>query len=526
MNSNQNAAAFLNAFERSFESFLNSPGAEKSSNKPINDAVPDRGSAEEISAILSDVANAHSNSSLSNPLSLRGIQKQHHQEPRGSVQHRYQHQPNQPTSNQQQKVDTNLSKPKVRARPVRSSVDEDDDDEIPPLKPSRNPINTDSSERRFRCNSCPKSFKQNSHLKEHEITHSGVFPFNCETCNKGFRRESSLLFHRCYTTFTSVSSPADNKPAKNFKCDVCDRNYASKQSLQLHRCSGKDPVIRSNIHHEELLDNVYIDVPVEIISSDIVFEDEDGKASITGDIFHLNDEEITLEEASAEGWQVEHVSSNDDTGDIDESSRPVVTPVEELPCGLTLLSQDSGVSMDDIMKLIEEFEEETPIPLKFPWQEEVDVNTTDGLLTNVTNTSDDDDDASKPTLEEIPNEIKTPAVSKESVKKVSLNSFTYFNDKAGAVAVGSGDDTSDEDWSEANHIKCNYCKKDFKSKLLLRKHSKTHTATGSTGSTSNPGKLIRTKSRTNDSLLLQEDDETINVNEKGGNSMILFSTLS
>ena len=519
MNSNQNAAAFLNAFERSFESFLNSPGAE---NKPINDSVPDRGSAEEISAILSDVANAHSNSSLSNPLSLSGVQKQPQQQNlRGSVQHRYQHQPHQSTSNQHQKVDTNQHK--LRARPVRSSVDDDDDDEIPPLKPSRNPINTDSSERRFRCNSCPKSFKQSGHLKEHQITHSGVFPFNCETCNKGFRRESSLLFHRCYTTFTSVSSPAHNKPAKNFNCDVCERNYSSKQGLQLHRCSGKDPVIRSNIHQEELLDNVYIDVPVEVISSDIVFDDDDGKASITGDIFHLNDEEITLEEASAEGCQVEQVSSNEGTGDNDDDcDRPVVSPIEELPCGLTLLSQDSGVSMDDIMKLIEEFEEETPIPVKFPWQE--DVNTTDGLLTNVTDTSDDDD-ASKPTLEEIPNEIKTPTVSKESIaKKVSMNNFTYFNDKAGAVAVGSGDDTSDEDWSEANNIKCNYCKKDFKSRLLLRKHSKTHT--GSAASTSNPGKLIRTKSRTNDSLLLQEDDENINVNDKGGNSMILFSTLS
>merc|ERR1712126_801847 len=46
----------------------------------------------------------------------------------------------------------------------------------------------DMEQRRFQCNSCPKSFKSNSHLKEHEMIHSGVFPYNCDLCKKGFRR--------------------------------------------------------------------------------------------------------------------------------------------------------------------------------------------------------------------------------------------------------------------------------------------------------------------------------------------------
>ena len=47
------------------------------------------------------------------------------------------------------------------------------------------------------CDVCNRKFKSKSHLKEHYMTHTGIFPFNCQFCGKGFRRESAFQRHQC-----------------------------------------------------------------------------------------------------------------------------------------------------------------------------------------------------------------------------------------------------------------------------------------------------------------------------------------
>ena len=99
---------------------------------------------------------------------------------------------------------------------------------------------------------------------------------------------------------------------------------------------------------------------------------------------------------------------------------------------------------------------------------------------------------------------KEKSIETKVDRRVSLNKFTYFNDKAAAVFEGSGDDTDDEDWSEA--IKCRLCKKEFSSKLQLKKHSKIHSNSG--WMEKKFSKNNRNNLSLNNSILLQSDDDT------------------
>ena len=94
------------------------------------------------------------------------------------------------------------------------------------LPPKTAKTSIDNGERRYHCPSCPKTFKSNGHLKEHEMTHTGNFPFNCENCLKGFRRENQLQSHKCalnMTLNTSINSKESTKPNKVFKCEFCPK---------------------------------------------------------------------------------------------------------------------------------------------------------------------------------------------------------------------------------------------------------------------------------------------------------------
>ena len=54
---------------------------------------------------------------------------------------------------------------------------------------------TDTSETRYQCTKCNKSFNQLGHLTKHLRTHTGEKPYQCTQCNKAFNHLGSLTTH-------------------------------------------------------------------------------------------------------------------------------------------------------------------------------------------------------------------------------------------------------------------------------------------------------------------------------------------
>ena len=387
------------------------------------------------------------------------------------------------------------------------------------LPPKAAKTSIDNGERRYHCPSCPKTFKSNGHLKEHEMTHTGNFPFNCENCLKGFRRENQLQSHKCAlnaTSNTSVNSKESTKPNKVFKCEFCPKVYATKQGLQLHKdkCPGngdtssfsKDkiqPIYNSRVvtprqprrlekESEIFIENVSIEVPVSVVSSEIIFDDNDGYAIIMGDVMHMDTEDITVDDAYLQGWQVDTVCET-----LVEIEGPMASPKLEdaLPCAFEVMSMSSGLMINEVKELFEYYakdEEEKNAP-RFPWQNTAGSDLSEGK--EVLPDEVKSHEAQKypiSTLDELTSSITKSKSLPKTDRRVSLNNFTYFNDKAASVWDNSGDDdTGDEDWSLSS-----------KKKKQLKKPSKNSSVL------SEKVTPLRTSKKTalSNSLLLQEND--------------------
>ena len=388
------------------------------------------------------------------------------------------------------------------------------------LPPKTAKTSFDNGERRYHCPSCPKTFKSNGHLKEHEMTHTGNFPFNCENCLKGFRRENQLQSHKCalnMTLNTSVNSKESTKPNKVFKCEFCPKVYATKQGLQLHKdkCPGngdpspfsKDkiqPIHNSRVvtprqpkrlekESEIFVENVTIEVPVSVVSSEIIFDNKDRSAIIMGDVVHMDTEDITVDDAYLQGWQVDTLSET-----LLEIDGPMASPKLEaaLPCAFEVISMSSGLKINEVKELFEyyaqnEVEKNAP---RFPWQNTPgSENPSEGKEEELLDELKSQEDRKYPasTLDELASSITKSKSLPKTDRRVSLNNFTYFNDKAASVWDNSGDDTGDEDWSLSSKKKKQSKKPSKNSSVLSEKVTPLRTSK---------------KSALSNSLLLQEND--------------------
>ena len=77
------------------------------------------------------------------------------------------------------------------------------------------------------CDSCSKTFTRATHLKRHQLTHSGIKNFQCSVCNKRFTRIDHLNLH--------MLNHAETKP---FQCQECQKGFIRMEHLKKH-CESK-----------------------------------------------------------------------------------------------------------------------------------------------------------------------------------------------------------------------------------------------------------------------------------------------
>ena len=110
----------------------------------------------------------------------------------------------------------------------------------------------EESERKFSCSQCNKRFSYSHHLKNHIITHTGIYPFKCDTCNLSFGRQATLRNHKL-----------THKDGKLLSCSSCILHFKSPNSLYSHkyRIHG----IKQSLN----LDNLMEEVPMVFVGSEV-----------------------------------------------------------------------------------------------------------------------------------------------------------------------------------------------------------------------------------------------------------------
>lgn len=83
--------------------------------------------------------------------------------------------------------------------------------------------NNSSSQARYECKDCSKSFHHRNDLIRHMKIHNGTKPYSCETCGKTFLRSDYLRLH-----------VIKHQGIKPLKCDLCDRRFYDRSNLRQH----------------------------------------------------------------------------------------------------------------------------------------------------------------------------------------------------------------------------------------------------------------------------------------------------
>ncbi|XP_014047180.1 zinc finger and SCAN domain-containing protein 2-like isoform X1 [Salmo salar] len=90
-----------------------------------------------------------------------------------------------------------------------------------------------TTERRFSCTFCGKSFQRFSQLKVHLRSHTGEKPYTCEQCGRSFTKQCNLIRHAVV-----------HSGEKPYECTQCGKCFTQRSSMKSHQRThiGENPV--------------------------------------------------------------------------------------------------------------------------------------------------------------------------------------------------------------------------------------------------------------------------------------------
>ena len=108
------------------------------------------------------------------------------------------------------------------------------------------------SDRKFSCSQCTRKFSHSHHLKNHFVTHTGIYPFKCDTCHLSFGRQATLRNHKL-----------THKDRKLLGCSSFKLSLKHPDSLYSHKYKTRG--IKQGLN----LDNLIDVVPMVFVGSDV-----------------------------------------------------------------------------------------------------------------------------------------------------------------------------------------------------------------------------------------------------------------
>ena len=114
--------------------------------------------------------------------------------------------------------------------------------------------------RNHHCQLCEKTFLTLSHLKEHMIQHTGVYPFNCSTCGKGFKRKNVLESHVC-SQLKSMEKVKEEEDSADNSHDKIEKIKLVKKLKPEDLKTGENPKEEVD---EELEKNIKLDKKINV----------------------------------------------------------------------------------------------------------------------------------------------------------------------------------------------------------------------------------------------------------------------
>uniref|UniRef100_A0A8K9Y4V7 C2H2-type domain-containing protein n=1 Tax=Oncorhynchus mykiss TaxID=8022 RepID=A0A8K9Y4V7_ONCMY len=81
-----------------------------------------------------------------------------------------------------------------------------------------------TTERRFSCTFCGKSFPRFWQLKEHLRSHTGEKPYTCEQCGRSFTKQCNLIRHAVV-----------HSGEKPYKCTQCGKCFTQRSGMKSHQ---------------------------------------------------------------------------------------------------------------------------------------------------------------------------------------------------------------------------------------------------------------------------------------------------